>query len=93
MKIEIMQELESLKHLMEKKVQEEEIDFDELCENTVFDTDPDFSDAITEIALKMLGVDPDEDYDSDIFSSEMYDNVLQEIYDALATECEPNDEI
>lgn len=93
MKIEIMQELESLKHLMEKKVQEEEIDFDELCENTVFDTDPDFSDAITEIALKMLGIDPDEDYDSDIFSSEMYDNVLQEIYDALATECEPNDEI
>lgn len=38
MKIEIMQELESLKHLMEKNAQEEEMDYEELCENAVFDT-------------------------------------------------------
>lgn len=90
MKIEIMQELESLKQLMEKNAQEEEMDFEEFCENAVFDTDPDFSDAITEIALKMLGIDSDEDYDSDVFGSEEYDNVLQEIYDTLTAGCEPN---
>lgn len=39
----------------------DEMNFEDLCDNAVFDTDLNYSDTITDIAMEMLGASDDDD--------------------------------
>lgn len=75
-----MKNINELKNEMKAFAAENEMSHKELCENACFDFDPEFSEAITEVIWKRLGVDENSKYD--FFCAE-YSNEIEKVFEEL----------
>lgn len=75
-----MKNINELKNEMKAFAAENKMSYKELCEIACFDFNPEFSEAITEVILKRLGIDENSKYD--FFCAE-YSNEVEKVFEEL----------